>query len=289
MQHEIRGAKSATVTSIAAAILLVLAGCTVAVPLPPKALELNRLGAAALGAGDLATAEARLALAIEYSPKFTEAWVNLGLLELRRGDLAQARKDLTHARTLNPDLPTPHHALGLLDEQTSRPKQAEANYRAALAVNPGFAPARANLGRMLFASGLYDEAREQFLRLTEVAPDALEGWLGLVESFVRLGRERDADIATGRARARFGNRPDIVMLVARQLLRRGAFEEAEGTLAPLTAAADPARSATAWAWVAVARLGLGRPDAAEVAAREALAANAAEPVAQFVLAQIASR
>jgi tetratricopeptide (TPR) repeat protein len=266
-----------------------LAGCTVAVPLPPKALEMNRLGAAALGAGDLATAEARLALAIEYSPKFTEAWVNLGLLELRRGDLAQARKDLTHARSLNPDLPTPHHALGLLDEQTSRPKQAEANYRAALAVNPGFAPARANLGRMLFASGRYDEAREQFLRLTEVAPDALEGWLGLVESFVRLGRERDADIATGRARRRFGNRSEVVMLVARQLLRRGAFGEAEAILSPLTAEDDPVRSATAWAWVAVARLGLGHMDDAASAAHEALEEQATDPVARFVLLQIASR
>ena len=88
------------------------AGCASVPPLPPKAAELNRDGAAALAAGDLATAEARLSVALEYSPRFTEAWVNLGYVELRRGRLEQARKDFVKARDLNPDLPAPHHALG---------------------------------------------------------------------------------------------------------------------------------------------------------------------------------
>jgi tetratricopeptide (TPR) repeat protein len=219
--------------------LLLVTGCSAAVPLPKKAIELNRLGAAALGAGDLQAAEARLALAIEYSPKFTEAWVNLGLLELRRGNLKEARKDLTHARDLNEDLPAPHHAIGLLEERMNRLKKAEASYRAALAVDPGFAPARTNLGRLLFASGRYEDAREQFLRLTEVAPQALDGWLGLVESLERLGRERDGDLTLDRARRLFGGRPELVLLVARQLLRRGAFDEAEAILAPLTSQEDP--------------------------------------------------
>jgi tetratricopeptide (TPR) repeat protein len=269
-------------------LTLCLVGCTVAVPLPPKALELNRLGAAALGAGDLPTAEARLALAIEYSPKFTEAWVNLGLLELRRGNLVLARKHLAHALSLNPDLPAPHHALGLLEEQMNRPKKAEARYRAALDVNPGFAPARANLGRMLFRSGRFDESREQFLRLTEVAPEALDGWLGLVESLLRLGREGDSDVATTRARRRFGDRPELVMLVARQMLRRGAFAEAEAMVSPLTAQDDPRWSAAAWSWVAVARLGLGHVDGAASAAHEALAEDPSDAVARFVLLRIDS-
>src|SRR5271170_5924213 len=102
-----------------------LIGCAAEVPLPAKAIELNRLGAAALGAGDLETAEVRLALALEYSPKFTEAWVNLGLVELRAGKIKEARKDLSRARLLNEDLPAPHHALGLLEEEQARLKQAE--------------------------------------------------------------------------------------------------------------------------------------------------------------------
>src|SRR6476659_10145728 len=67
-------------------------GCASVPPLPPRAIELNRHGAAALAAGDLSAAEARLSVAIEYSPRFTEAWVNLGDVELRRGNLQRARK-----------------------------------------------------------------------------------------------------------------------------------------------------------------------------------------------------
>jgi tetratricopeptide (TPR) repeat protein len=270
-------------------LVLVLGGCASDPPPPPKAIGLNRLGAAALASGDLPTAEARLAVAIEYSPKFTEAWVNLGLLALARGELAQARKTLAHARSLNQDLPTPHHALGLLEERCERTKQAEAHYRAALAVDPGFAPARVNLGRMLFTAGRYEEAREQFLRLTEVAPDVLEGWVGLAESLLRLGRERDSERTTDRARKRLGDRPDLVLLVAREMLRRGAFAEAETALAPLTAAGDRSRRASAWAWLSVARLGDGRTNLAEAAAEEALAADPSQAVARFTVDEIARR
>ena len=105
---------------LACVILFLFAGtaCASVPPLPPKALELNRDGAAALAAGDLSTAEARLAVAIEFSPRFTEAWVNLGYVELRRGNLDRAHKDFSKARDLNPDLPAPHHALGLLADRS---------------------------------------------------------------------------------------------------------------------------------------------------------------------------
>ena len=170
----------------------------------------------------------------------------------------------------------------MLDEREARGKQAEKGYRAALAVDPGFAPARTNLGRMLFASGRYEDAREQFQRLTEVAPEVLDGWLGLAESLARLGRERDSDQTTSRARRLLGDRPEIVLLVARQMLRRGAFEEAEALLAPLTSQDDRRRSATAWAWLGVARLGKGLAREAADAADEALAMDPADPVARFV-------
>src|ERR1700722_15240675 len=151
-------------------VLLALAGgCATSAPLPPKAIALNHDGVTALAAGDLETAEARFAVAVEYNPRFTEAWVNLGLVELWRGNFAMGRRDFDRARKLNPDLPAPHHALGVLADKSGLPIAAEKHYRAALKVAPGFAPARVNLGRLLYARGDVDEAREQFLRLTQVA------------------------------------------------------------------------------------------------------------------------
>src|SRR5581483_6763194 len=127
------------------------AACAASVPLPQRAIELNATGARALATGDLSAAEASLSVALEYSPRFVEAWVNLGYVELRRGNFEQARRDLVKARDLNPDVPAPHHALGLVADKQGRGGEAEGHYRAALAVDPGFAPARANLARRLYA------------------------------------------------------------------------------------------------------------------------------------------
>ncbi len=254
-------------------------GCSTVPPLPPRASELNRDGAAALAAGDLATAEARIALALEYSPRFTEAWVNLGYVALERGDVELAKKHFARARSLNPDLPAPHHALGLLADRRGHGHEAEKHYRAALKVDPGFVASRANLARRLFQRGAFDDAREQFLRLTQVEPDVPVGYLGLAECYLRLDREGAADDVIARARLRFGDTPELTMLVARQLLRRDAFEEAEAVLAPLTSDGDRSRAGAAWSWIGVARLARGDKRGAKAAVTEALALDDRDEVA----------
>src|ERR1017187_6277623 len=104
----------------ALAILGLLAaalGCATTVQLPQKAIDLNTAGAQALFRGDLSAAEACLSVALEYSPRFVEAWVNLGYVELRRGNFELAGRDFAKARDLNQDIPAPHHAPGLLADQ----------------------------------------------------------------------------------------------------------------------------------------------------------------------------
>jgi Flp pilus assembly protein TadD len=94
-------------SGLLAALALLLVACARPAMLPPKAIELNREGAAALADGNLELAQARIALAIEYNPRFTEAWVNLGIIEMQRGNFAKARKHFVKARDLNPG-PWPH-------------------------------------------------------------------------------------------------------------------------------------------------------------------------------------
>src|SRR5258706_378471 len=212
--------------------------CTRTAPLAPKAVDLNRAGSDVLAAGDLETAEARFALALEYHPRFVEALTNLGLVEMQRGNLARARLQFERARRINPDLSQPHHALGVLAERERRADLAADHYRDALKVNPGFGPSRANLGRILFASGRYHEAREQFLRLVEVDPGQVAGRTGLAETLLQLGRDEDAYAVLDKAREDFGEVPTIVLLSARRAIRRGAFDEAEGALLPLTRERD---------------------------------------------------
>jgi len=267
-----------------AALVASSSGCASNPPLPPKAIALNAAGAVALENGNLELAHARLALALEYSPRFTEAWVNLGLVEERRGNFETARRDFVKARDLNPDLPAPHHALGILADAEGHAAEAEKLYRAALKVDPGFAPARINLARRLFARGAYDEAREHFLRLTQVAPTALDGWTGLCESLLKLDRREDARSVLTHAREAFGAPPAVTLLEARFLLLDGRYAEAEATLLPLTSPARPLpQSAAALAWLAIARLGRGDVAGATGAAEQASALDPEDGVVQFAL------
>jgi tetratricopeptide (TPR) repeat protein len=275
--------RNALLTCLVMAAALLASACAHEAPLPPKAVMLNTAGAQALARGDLESAEASLSVAIEYSPRFVEAWVNLGYVELRRGNFDQARRDFLEARALNRDLPAPHHALGVLAEAQAKGPDAESFYRDALKVDPGFAPSRANLARRLFGRGQYENAREQFQRLREVAPGAAEGWAGEAECLLRLDREAEAEavVATGRAHA--GDTPALLLLLARLRLAAGAWDDAEAILAPLTGADDRARAGAAWSWIAVARAGRGDDQGSREAARAALEVNRDDPVARYAL------
>lgn len=268
---------------VAMAAALLTSACAREAPLPPKAVLLNTTGAQALARGDLASAEASLSVAIEYSPRFVEAWVNLGYVELRRGSFDQARRDFLRARSLNRDLPAPHHALGVLAEAQGDGPAAEDFYRDALKVDPGFGPSRANLARRLFSRGQYENAREQFQRLREVEPGAADGWAGEAEALLRLDREAEAEGVVAAGRARAGDAPALLLVLARLRLEAGAWDEAEAILAPLTGVDDRARAGAAWSWIAVARAGRGDVEGSREAARAALAANGDDPIARYAL------
>src|SRR5579859_5398142 len=281
-------ARAIACCALAFIALLSNAGCATSVPLPAEALALNASGARAIAEGQLGVAEARLSVALEYSPRFVEAWVNLGYVELGRGNFEQARRDFLRARDLNQDIATPHHALGLLADERGRGAEAEEHYRAALKVDPGFAPSRANLARRLFARGQYENAREQFERLMEVAPDAIEGWIGEAETLRQLGRPAQVEEVVARASKRFGDAPELRLLRARAEVERGEWLEAEALLAPLAGSPDTARACAAWAWIAIARIGRHDPDGASEAAHAALALDRDDAVARFAL-QVLSR
>ena len=247
-----------SLVALAASLALAAAACGATAPLAPRAIELNRAGAEALARGELELAEARIALALEYHPRFVEALTNLGLVEMQRGNLARARVLLERARRTNADLAQPHHALGVLAERERRPDVAAGCYREALRVEPGFAASRANLARLLFAAGRFDDAREQFQRLVEADATSLEGRAGLVESLLRLGRTDEADRETERALDDLGAEPRLVVLAARRELRAGRPDAADELLAAVRdGRSDDARAA--WSFTAVARLERAHP------------------------------
>jgi tetratricopeptide (TPR) repeat protein len=257
--------------------------CVPSASLPPRAIALNRDGAHALAEGDLVVAEARIGLALEYSPGFIDAWVNLGLVELARGNFERAHHDFIVARDLNPDLPAPLHALGLLADRQGHSTQAQTLYRAALEADPGFGPARASLASLFFERGALEDAREQFLRLTQIAPDSVDGWAGLCESLLRLHRSDDAEQALIEGVRRLGRRPRFDLLEGRLFLQVGAFADAEDRLEPLTQSPNRKLAAIALAWTALARLRRGDAAAAVDASNRATSLDPGDGVVRYAV------
>jgi tetratricopeptide (TPR) repeat protein len=262
---------------------LLLAGCTAGVPLPPAAAALNASGVEALARGDLETADARLSLALEYSPRFVDALVNLGLVELERGNFTRARVLLERARRINPDVAQPHHALGVLEERERRPDRASEHYYDALRVDPGFAPARDNLARLLFAGGLVEEALVQYRRLVALVPDDPRAAAGLVEAFVRLGRFDEADAALANAREHSPDAPELLLLDARRAWRAGRLDDAASMFARLSDRHDEL-GASALGFLAACELGRARAERALLAARRALNLEPDNTIATYVMA-----
>ena len=108
----------------------------------------------------------------------------------------------------------------MLEERVRRPDRAAEHYRDALDVDPGFFPSRINLGRILFAAGRLDEAREHFLKVVDHAPSELAGYTGLAETLLRLGREADSDAVVRAARERALDGPELDLFDARRALRQ---------------------------------------------------------------------
>lgn len=257
--------------------------CTSRPPLPPEAIALNDEGIGYLARGDLETADARFRLALEYNPHFVEALVNLGLVELERGNFTRAGQLLERARRINEHVAQPHHGLGVLDERVGDREGAARHYRAALAVDPGFAPARLNLARLLFdASELY-HAKEEFAKLTQVAPWLAEAHAGLAESLIRLGRRREAEWIIQSQAPRFPESTELQVLLARSELRSRQTDRAVQRLSFLAQRGD-GDAALAYSWLAVAELTRNRPAHAVSAAKRALALDADSRVARHALA-----
>lgn len=263
-------------------VLVLSTGCANNAALHPNAVDHNRAGAEALASGDLEAAHANFALALEYHPRFVEALTNLGLVEMQRGNFERARTLFERACRYNDDLAQPHHALGVLAERERRPDLAAEQYRQALRVHPGFGPSRANLGRVLFSAGLFDEAREQFTRLLASDESEPSGYIGLAETLIKLDRADEALDVIERARSRFGDLPELVLLLARHDLRGGAYELAEARLLPLTAARDD-HARAAWSFLAVSRLARSEIEGALEAAEEALTLDRHDAVATYVV------
>ena len=236
--------------------LLLLSACAGTAPLAPKAVELNRAGTDALSAGDLETAEARFALALEYHPRFVEALTNLGLVEMQRGNLALARRTSSE-----PDASTPiWRSLIMRSEcsssayaaRTSRPSTTATRSRSTPA-----SPPRGPTSGAFSSPPAFRRGARAIPPPRRGGPRNLAGRTGLAETLLRLGSATEGDAVVERAEPGFRRAARAPSSWRDESCARDALEEAETILRPLTTGRDD-NARAAWSWIGAARLARGR-------------------------------
>ena len=213
-------------------LLLPLAGLLIcacfSAPAPhPRALENNEICAQYVGAGDLVKAETYCDLGLQFSPQYSDLWVNKGLIYLRRSQTDKAKECFIKALRYNPEQAQAYNNLGYIYLTfDSAYGKAHDNFQRALKVNPDYTEARYNLaltymrmgdkenarkelrtiitvngnladphqylGVMALEEGALEEAVEELQKATGLAPDYDDAWLNLGNAFMEAGRFKDA-------------------------------------------------------------------------------------------------
>lgn len=202
-----------------------------ALALRPRDAETNyNLGIvlAELGKSDQALAALRRACA--QKPGFAEALTQIGALLKKREDYAEALAILDQAIALDPKLFDAHYFRGTTLTGLKRYDEAIVALRQALALKPGKAEAHHALGTVLERAAQEEPALEAFGRAIELAPDLVDAHRRFNALAWQMGRKDIYLTSFALARSRIGEKPDLLLAEADQLLRQGQYEHAEQLL-----------------------------------------------------------
>ena len=157
---------------LAAGAVIALAGCAKRVPPPhPEAVHHAEECAELLHEGDLEQARQHCLAALDYSPNYAPAMLNLGIVELRSDQKPAARDTLLKALALDEKLPVAHNDLGVLALEENRFEDAEKRFKRALELSPDYVEARYNLALDYYLWRQNAKAKEQLVRLMNAHPE----------------------------------------------------------------------------------------------------------------------
>jgi tetratricopeptide (TPR) repeat protein len=162
---------SLAIFSCAVAFGLTAASCVKAPPVHPRADQLNKECANYIAQGDLDSAETRCNLGLEFSPFYSDLWVNSGLIHLKRGNNAKAKDAFIKALRYNQENAQAYNNLGYIYLQEKEFGRAHDNFKRALKVNPDYLEARWNLAQAYYGLKKPIEARKELQTVLAVNPN----------------------------------------------------------------------------------------------------------------------
>ena len=132
--------------------------------------------------------------ATQRDPAFALAFAQWGCAVVREGGWSlpgkeaypKARELIERARELSPDLPEVHGSLGVLALKGNLDwATAEAELRQAISLQPSYAAAHFWLAVVLFTTGRFDPAIEEFRTTIQLDPENTDAWDWLAQTYLQ--------------------------------------------------------------------------------------------------------
>jgi tetratricopeptide (TPR) repeat protein len=156
---------------LCALALVTAMGCMSKPPVHDRALLNNELCAQQLALNDLERAEVYCDLGLEFSPQYSDLWVNKGLIKLKAGKVEDAKEHFIKALRYNQDQAQAYQNLGYIYLNEGAYGKAHDNFQRALRVNPDYLEARYNLALTFMKMEKLPEARKEFNTIIAVDPN----------------------------------------------------------------------------------------------------------------------
>ena len=180
-----------------AAKLLLAASMTLPVAAQTVSKEMASHARAAQQAeqrGDFSTAAHEYEYLTRQLPQNGEMQSNLGVALYFDHQWERAVEVFRKAITLNPNLLAPHLFSGLAWYQLSKPDLAVPALEKAVHINSSDPIARTWLGYAYVAQSRYQEATEEFEEVCKLAPENIDAWYALGQSYLQIGKNKTQEL-----------------------------------------------------------------------------------------------
>lgn len=155
---------------------------------PQCASHHYNLGLAYLSKRMWQEAEACFRATVENSPRFAEAYVQLGGICLQRGDLEGCLNYNRHAKDCRLQYAVPWANMGFCHIQLGKYDEAVKCLKKAINRDPEFVQAHATLGSAHIMAKQYDEGIEASRKALELAPEFGPAWNNLAVAYMDMGQ-----------------------------------------------------------------------------------------------------
>lgn len=145
-----------------------------------------------LSQGRLKEADAIFKDIIENDPSQIYALLGRAQVSISQGNLPAAERSALAALQANPNIPEPHNVAGVIFLLQQKHAEARREFARAIELRPAYVTPRLYLAAMARAEGNFDQARQEYKTIVDLAPRIGAGYIGQAEANVMSGRTADA-------------------------------------------------------------------------------------------------